>query len=290
MNLSLAVAVVLLGAKAFASVVTGSSAIYADAAESVVHVLAVTFAAWALRLSHKPADGTHHFGHDKISYISAGFEGAMISAAAALILYEAGKQFVYGVDLSNLGLGLWITAGAAVVNLGLGLSLINVGKKSGSTLLRANGLHVLTDVWSSLAVIAALILIRFTGWLMWDPIFAVIAALNILRVGLGLIRESLSGLLDEADPVIEKLTREVLVTETAARGLAYHNFRHRHSGRAHWVEFHLVFPDEMTVGEAHDRATEIEAAVAAIIAPEGRVITHLEPRSAEQRIEPWETA
>jgi cation diffusion facilitator family transporter len=290
MNLSLAVAMVLLGAKAFASVVTGSSAIYADAAESVVHVLAVAFAAWALRLSHKPADGTHHFGHDKISYISAGFEGAMISAAAALILYEAGKQFVYGVSLSNLGLGLWITAGAAGVNLALGLSLIKVGKKTGSTLLRANGLHVLTDVWSSLAVIAALLLIRFTGWLMWDPVFAVIAALNILRVGLGLIRESLGGLLDEACPLIEKQAREVLDTETAARGLAYHNFRHRHSGRAHWVEFHLVFPDEMTVGEAHDRATEIEAAVAAVIAPEGRVITHLEPRSAEQRIEPWETA
>lgn len=290
MNLSLAVAVLLLGAKTYASVVTGSSAIYSDAAESVVHMFAVGFAAWALRLSHKPADDTHHFGHDKISFISSGFEGAMISAAAALIIYEAGMQFVYGVNLTNLGLGLWITAGAAVVNLALGLSLIKVGKKSGSSLLRANGLHVLTDVWSSIAVVVALILISITGWRMWDPIFAVIAALNILRVGLGLIKESLSGLLDEADPFIEKQAREILDAETAKRGLTYHNFRHRHSGRAHWVEFHLVFPDETTVGEAHDRATEIEAAVAAIIAPQGRVITHLEPRSEEQRIEPWETA
>ena len=214
----------------------------------------------------------------------------MISAAAALIIYEAGMQFVYGVNLTNLGLGLWITAGAAVVNLALGLSLIKVGKKSGSSLLRANGLHVLTDVWSSIAVVVALILISITGWRRWDPIFAVIAALNILRVGLGLIKESLSGLLDEADPFIEKQAREILDAETAKRGLTYHNFRHRHSGRAHWVEFHLVFPDETTVGEAHDRATEIEAAVAAIIAPQGRVITHLEPRSEEQRIEPWETA
>jgi cation diffusion facilitator family transporter len=282
--------VVLLGAKTYASVVTGSSAIYSDAAESVVHVFAVAFAAWALRLSHKPADDTHHFGHDKISFIASGFEGAMISAAAALILYEAGMQFVHGVNLTNLGLGLWITAGAAVTNLVLGLSLIKVGKKSGSSLLRANGLHVLTDVWSSFAVIVALILISITGWRMWDPIFAVIAALNILRVGLGLIRESLGGLLDEADPVIEKQARDILDAETASRGLTYHNFRHRHSGRAHWIEFHLVFPDETSVGEAHGRATEIEAAVAALIAPEGRVITHLEPRSEEQRIEPWETA
>ncbi len=290
MNLSLAVAVVLLGAKTYASIVTGSSAIYSDAAESVVHMFAVAFAAWALRLSHKPADDTHHFGHDKISFISSGFEGAMISAAAVLIFYEAGMQFVHGVNLTNLGVGLWITAGAAVVNLALGLSLIKVGKKSGSSLLRANGLHVLTDVWSSIAVVVALILISFTGWRMWDPIFAVIAALNILRVGLGLIKESLSGLLDEADPIIEKQARDILDAETATRGLTYHNFRHRHSGRAHWVEFHLVFPDETTVGEAHGRATEVEAAVAAIIAPQGRVITHLEPRSEEQRIEPWETA
>tara|TARA_B110000037_G_scaffold196429_1_gene233621 strand:+ start:1855 stop:2295 length:441 start_codon:yes stop_codon:yes gene_type:complete len=121
MNLSLAVAVLLLGGKVFAAVLTGSSAIYSDAVESVVHVFAVAFAAWALRLSHKPADDTHHFGHDKISFISAGFEGAMIAAAAVLIIYEAGNQFVHGVEISYLGLGIGITAGAAVVNLALGL-------------------------------------------------------------------------------------------------------------------------------------------------------------------------
>ncbi len=288
MNLSLAVAVVLLAGKAFASVVTGSSAIYSDAVESVVHVFAVAFAAWALRLSHKPADGTHHYGHDKIAYISSGFEGAMISAAAVLILYEAGKQFVYGVALSNLGVGLWITAAAAVINLALGLSLVRIGQKSGSTLLRSNGIHVLTDVWSSVAVITALILIKLTGWHWWDPICAILAALNILRIGLRLIRESLGGLLDEADPIIEQQAKDLLGKETAARDLTYHNFRHRHSGRSHWIEFHLVFPDEMTVQEAHDQATEIEAEMAKIIAPEGRVITHLEPRSAEQHIETWE--
>ncbi|QTN34247.1 cation transporter [Akkermansiaceae bacterium] len=288
MNLSLACALALLAGKTFASVVTGSSAIYSDAVESVVHVFAVAFAAWALRLSHKPADGTHHFGHDKISYISSGFEGAMISAAAVFILYEAGKQFVYGVNLQNLGIGLWITSAAAAVNLALGLSLVRIGRKSGSSLIRANGIHVLTDVWSSLAVITALALVKLTAWVWWDPVCAVIAALNILRIGLRLIRDSLGGLLDEADPVIEQQARDVLDRETCSRDLAYHNFRHRHSGRAHWVEFHLVFPDGMSVVEAHRQATDIESAVAEIIAPEGRVITHLEPRSSEQRIENWE--
>lgn len=288
MNLSLGVALILLIAKAFAAVVTNSTAIYSDAAESVVHVFAVSFAAWALRFSHKPADEDHHYGHDKIAFFSAGLEGAMISFAAALILYEAGRQFVNGVSLSHLPLGLWITGLAAAANLILGLGLVRLGKLHASPLLQANGTHVLTDVWSSLAVIAGLLLVTFTGWQWWDPITAIIAAMNILRVGLKLIRSSFAGLLDEADPKIEEAARELLNSESTSRNLSYHNFRHRHSGRSHWIEFHLVFPDSMSVGHAHSQASAIESRVAKLIGPEGRVITHLEPRSAEARIEPWE--
>ena len=203
MNFSLAAAVLLLGAKVTAAVVTGSSAIYSDAAESVVHFLAVCFAVWALRLAHKPADETHHFGHDKVSFLSAGFEGAMISAAALLIFYEAVRQMIFGVRIENLGFGVAVTAAAAGINLVLGLSLVALGKRSGSPLLRANGMHVLTDVWSSVAVLVALGLYKSTGWVWWDPIAAMLAALNILRVGYKLIRESLGGLLDESDPVME---------------------------------------------------------------------------------------
>ncbi len=288
MNLSLAAAVVLLGAKVTAAVVTQSSAVYSDAAESVVHLLAVGFAAWALRLAHKPADETHHFGHDKVAFLSAGFEGAMISAAAVLILYEAVRQFVFGVSISHIGFGAVVTAAAAAVNLVLGLSLIGVGKKSGSPLLRANGMHVLTDVWSSIAVLVALALIYWTKWVWWDPIAAVLAALNILRVGFTLIRESLGGLLDETDRKVEREICALLDREVKQRGLSYHNFRHRHSGRTHWVEFHLVFDDALTVGEAHEAATKIEASVAGLLHPDGRVISHLEPKSAEHQEERWE--
>jgi len=288
MDLSLGVAVVLLLIKVTAAVVTGSSAIYSDAAESVVHLLAVGFAAWALRLAHKPADETHHFGHDKVAFLSSGFEGAMIAAAAVLIFYEAMRQFVFGVEIAHLGFGAAVTLAAMLVNLVLGLALINVGKKSGSPLLRANGMHVLTDVWSSVAVLVALGLIHFTGWKWWDPIAAVIAALNIMRVGFKLIRESLGGLLDEADPKVEAEIRELLDREVAQRGLSYHNLRHRHSGRTHWVEFHLVFDDALTVGQAHDAATAVEASVAALLHPDGRVISHLEPKSAEHAEEHWE--
>jgi len=288
MNLSMAVAVVLLITKVFAAVITGSSAVYSDAAESVVHLLAVGFAAWALRLAHKPADETHHFGHDKVAFLSAGFEGAMISAAGLLIIYEAVRQFLFGVEISHLKIGATLTGAAAVVNMVLGLSLLKVGKKSGSPLIRANGLHVLTDVWSSVAVLVALGLIWITGWKWWDPIAAVLAAANILWTGTKLMRQSLGGLLDEADPVMEKNICELLDREVAARGLSYHNFRYRHSGKTHWVEFHLVFADDLTVGEAHDSATEIEASVAALLHPDGRVISHLEPLSAEHAEERWE--
>lgn len=288
MNFSLAAALVLLAAKVTAAVLTGSSAIYSDAAESVVHFLAVCFAAWALRLAHKPADETHHFGHDKVAFLSAGFEGAMISAAAMLIFYEAIRQIIFGVEIHNLGFGMAITGAAAAINLVLGLSLLSVGKRSNSPLLRANGLHVLTDVWSSVAVLVALLLYHRTGWVWWDPIAAMLAAFNILRVGYKLIRESLSGLLDEADPAMEKKIRDLLDVEVAKQGLSYHNFRHRHSGRTHWVEFHLVFEDHLTVGEAHDAATAIESSVAAMLHPDGRVISHLEPKSAEHDVERWE--
>lgn len=288
MNLSLGVAIVLLAAKVTAAVVTESSAVYSDAAESVVHLLAVAFAAWALRLAHKPADETHHFGHDKVAFLSAGFEGAMISAAAVLIIYEAVRQFVFGVTITHIGFGAAVTGAAAVINLLLGLSLIRVGKKNNSPLLRANGMHVLTDVWSSGAVLVALALIYWTKWVWWDPIAAVLAALNIIRVGVQLIRESLGGLLDEADPVVEREIRDLLDREVGNRGLSYHNFRHRHSGRTHWVEFHLVFDDLLTVGQAHESATEIEASVADLLKPDGRVISHLEPKSVEHHAERWE--
>jgi cation diffusion facilitator family transporter len=288
MSVSLGVALVLLAAKVTAAALTGSSAIYSDAAESVVHLLAVAFATWALRFAHKPADETHHFGHDKVAFLSAGFEGAMICAAAVLIFYEAIRQMIFGVQIEHLGFGVVVTAAAAAINLLLGMALIAAGKRNASPLLLANGQHVLTDVWTSVAVLVALALYRFTGWVWWDPIAAMLAAANIIRVGFRLIRGSLGGLLDEADPAAEQRIRAMLDAEVAKAGLSYHNFRYRHSGRTHWVEFHLVFGDSLTVGEAHAVATAIESGVAGMLHPDGRVISHLEPKSAEHKVESWE--
>lgn len=285
---SLGVAVVLLAAKAVAAVLTGSSAIYSDAAESVAHVMAVSFAVWALRLALKPADSDHHFGHEKAEFLSAGFEGGMISVAALLIFYEAVKQLWTGVKIEHLALGTVLTGSAAAVNLVLGLTLVGIGKRQGSTLLRANGMHVLTDVWTSAAVLVGLALILVTDWLWWDPIVASLAAANILRTGTGLMRESVRGLMDTTDTTLDRELTDLLDRESGARGLSFHNLRHRCSGRTHWVEFHLVFPDQMSIRDAHRAATEIEGDIAALLAPCGRVISHLEPRSEETTVETWE--
>lgn len=287
-NLSLVVAVALLALKVTATFLTGSSAIYSDAVESVVHLVAVIFASWALRIAQKPADSTHHFGHDKVQYLSSGFEGAMIAVAAIMILYEAGRQFIFGVEIDRVGLGIALTATAAVVNLILALALLRTGKTTDSPLLRANGLHVLTDVWTSVAVLIALVLIHATGWLWWDPIAAIIAALNILFTGVRLIRQSLAGLLDEADPIKERALIDLLDSVCADHHAGYHNFRHRHSGHVDWVEMHLVFEDQMKVVDAHAAATAIESAIARHLGPNARVITHLEPKSAEGSSERWE--
>lgn len=288
MNLSLAVAVSLLVVKVLAAALTGSSAIYSDAAESVTHVLAVAFAAWALRLSHKPSDETHHFGHDKVAFLSSGFEGAMVSAAALLIGFDAARNAISGGQIERMGLGALLTGIAALVNLVLGLSLVRVGKKRHSPVLRANGAHVLADVWTSVAVLAALALVHTTGWRGWDPLIAAIAATQLLWSGGKLMRESFGGLMDEADRTVEQRLRDCLDAEMKVRNLSYHNLRHRHSGRTHWVEFHLVFPDSTGLQEAHDIATAVEARIASLLEPDCRVITHLEPRSAEHLEEDWE--
>jgi cation diffusion facilitator family transporter len=288
MNLSLIVAIVLLIGKAIAAFITGSSAIYSDAAESVTHVIAVGFASWALRLAYKPSDETHHYGHDKVAFISSGFEGAMIFAAAVLIGFDAVKKISLGSEIHDMGIGLSVTGATAMINTLLGLGLIRTGKKRNSPILLANGEHTLSDVWTSVAVLVGLLLVKFTGWSFWDPIVAILAALQLLRTGARLMRESIGGLTDEADQEVEKSLREALEEECRRHDFTYHNLRHRHSGRTHWVEFHLLMPDEMTLVKAHDEATEIEAKIATLIGPDVRVISHLEPLSHEHHVEDWE--
>jgi cation diffusion facilitator family transporter len=284
MSLSLAVGVAMFAIKVGAYALTGSAAILSDAAESVVHVAAVVFAFYSLRLSHRPPDPGHLYGHAKISFFSAGFEGAMIVLAAVYIIFEAIRKWVTGLELENLGLGASLTVLAMLINGVLGAYLIWVGKRRKSIILSANGKHVLTDCWTSLGVVIGLCLALLTGWLPWDPIAAIAVALNILWSGFGLMRQSVSGLMDVADPEIHRQITELLDRETRTRGMAYHNLRHRSLGDAYWVEVHLLFPQAMPIGQAHRIATQIEDAVAGSLDMQGYVTTHLESLEDHDRV------
>ena len=290
MNLSLVVGLVMFVMKVGAYLLTGSAAILSDAAESVVHVAAVVFAAYSLRLSYRPADDDHQYGHSKISFFSAGFEGAMIILAAFYIIYESVHKWMTGLELNNLGAGTGLTAVAAAINGGLGAYLIWLGKRKHSLILAANGKHVLTDCWTSLAVLAGLGLVLVTKWLPFDPICGIIMACNILWSGFGLIKSACGGLMDKSDPEAQKQLVEILDRETQARGLTYHQLRHRSLGDAHSVEVHLLFPPGASLAQAHRLATEIERVIETRMEPRAYVITHLECASDHETLHPRESA
>ena len=276
MTLSVAAGIFLLALKAVAWVWTGSTAILSDLGESAAHLVAVGFAAYSLWLTLRPADANHLYGHAKISFFSAGFEGAMIMAAALYILYEAIGAAIRGPELSHIPIGLALTSLAAVLNGVLGWHLIRTGKRRGSIILEANGHHVLTDCWTSLGVLIALGLVQLTGWPYWDPLFAAAAAINILVSGLRLIRRSVSGLMDAADPAVHREIERIVTAEASKHGITHHNLRHRNIGDAYLVELHLDFPPDILLRDAHRVATEIEESLEKSIHPAAHVITHLE--------------
>ncbi|HLB01463.1 MAG TPA: cation diffusion facilitator family transporter [Bacteroidota bacterium] len=284
MRLSLIVSVFMLVGKLYAYFITNSAAILSDAAESVVHILAVTFAAFSLRLSFKPPDRDHPYGHDKISFFSAGIEGGLIITAAIIIIFEAIKKWVEGLRVEHLDYGMIIVAASAAVNAVLGWYLIWKGKKHDSIILAANGKHVLTDSWTSFGVVGGLMLVLFTGWLPFDPILAIFVALNIIWSGGKLIRISVGGLMDEVDPEVDRQIRAVLNAETKKHSLQYHELRNRKSGSTVWVDFHLLFPSGTSIEHAHNLATLIEAGIRKTLRETCVVTSHLEPIEDHERI------
>ncbi|MGA2631133.1 MAG: cation diffusion facilitator family transporter [Terriglobia bacterium] len=276
MRLSLVTGFGMLGMKVFAYSITGSVAILSDAAESVVHVVAVSFAAYSLWLSFKPADRSHHYGHDKITFFSAGFEGAMIVLAAFYIIYASIHKWLHGLQIENLGKGTLLTLAAALINAALGGYLVWVGKKHRSLILEANGKHVLTDSWTSFGVVAGLGLALATGYMPLDPIVAILVALNILWTGGKLMRQSAGGLMDEGNPQVETRIRQVLKEMAPPAGADFHGLRHRSTGNTLWVEFHLLFPQGTTLDDAHTLATQIEERIQRELGTRTEVISHLE--------------
>ena len=284
MRLSLAVGVLMLIGKVTAYVLTGSAAILSDAAESVIHVAAVAFAAFSLSLSVKPADQRFRYGYERIAFFSAGFEGAMIAIAAIVIIWTAVDKWLHGLTLDRLGLGTLVVALAGALNAALGVYLIRSGRRSNSIILEANGRHVLTDSWTSAGVVGGLILVMWTGWQPFDPIVAILVALNILWSGGQLITRSVVGLMDFSDPAIASELEPRLRDVARDLGITYHNVRFRHTGHRVIVEMHLLFPYDMPVGEAHRRATVMEERLPGVLPYDTEVITHLEAHEDHEEV------
>jgi cation diffusion facilitator family transporter len=276
MRLSLIFGVAMLLGKVTAYWLTGSAAILSDAAESVIHVVAVTFAAFSLWLSNRPADDKFLYGYERITFFSAGFEGAMIILAAIAIIYAAIHKWLHGLVLDRLGLGTLLVLAASIINALLGWYLLRTGRKNHSLILEANGKHVLTDSWTSFGVVAGLSLVLLTGWKPFDPLCAIAVALNILWSGGELVWRSATGLLDYADPAVGRKIRERLDQLCREHSAEYHGVRFRMTGARLLIEVHLLFPHTTPVGEAHRIATIIEQNLPQGLEVPAEVLTHLE--------------
>lgn len=286
MRLSLWTGVIMLLAKSGAWLLTGSSAIFSDALESIIHLAAVAFASFSLWLSRRPANDRFQYGFERITFFSAGFEGALIAAAAVAIIVTAVYKWIQGLRLEDLGLGTLITLAAGMLNGALGWYLIRTGRRNNTLILIANGKHVLTDCWTSLGVIVGLVLVMATGWKPFDPICAILMALNILWSGFALMWSSARGLLDYADPETERLLRARLDQLAAELDVTYHRFRLRETGGRALVELHLLFPDLLPIGQAHALATRIEAELETTLHRPVEILTHLESRDDHEERHP----
>jgi cation diffusion facilitator family transporter len=276
MRLSLIFGLVMLIGKTTAYFMTHSAAIFSDAAESVIHVIAVGFAAFSLRLSAKPASSHFLYGYERITFFSAGFEGAMIVVAAIAILFESIWQWISGLRLERLGTGVLLVLMAGVLNAGLGYYLLRVGRRTNSIILEANGKHVLTDSWTSFGVVGGLGLVLLTHWKPFDPLVAIGVAVNILWSGGRLVWRSAVGLLDYSDPKAGRRIRDKLDSICSDLVIQYHGVRFRTTGCRQIIEVHLLFPRLTTVSEAHRLATVLEERLSAEVGMPAEVITHLE--------------
>lgn len=275
---SVAVGLIVLALKFGAYWLTGSVALYSDALESTINVIAALVTLAALQLSAKPADARHPYGHQKIEYIAAVFEGALILLAAVAVFHAAYNAYLAPrvVTLDPYGIALNVVAGG--INGLWCMVLLRQGRASRSPALIADGKHLLADVISSIGVLAALTLALATGLVWLDPLLACFVALNILWSGWGLMQSSFSGLMDEAAAPDELERIRLLISQHAEGAIEAHDLRTRHSGRITFVEFHLVVPGEMSVEAAHDICDRIEIALREAI--QGASVTiHVEPEN-----------
>ena len=277
MYLSIAAAVVTILLKFTAYKVTGSIGFFSDALESIVNLLAAVFGLIMLHVSEKPADEGHEFGHSKAEYFSSAIEGSLILLAAFSIIWSAVPRLIHPIALENINIGLLFSVGASLVNLAVGQMLIRNGKKSKSLLVEADGKHLMTDVWTSAGVIAGILLVKFTGILILDPIIAILVALNIVYTGYRLISRSTNGLMDASISETEINQVKKYLDSLKEKDITYHSLMTRQAGQRKFISFHLLVPGAWTVQQGHENADIIEETIEDMFDEPVTVTSHIEP-------------
>ncbi len=283
---SVATSVVTMALKAGAYLLTGSVGLLSDALESGVNLAAALIALATLSYAHSGEDADHNFGHEKAEYFSSGIEGALIFVAAAAILWTAVPRLWSPIPIEQAGLGLGLSVLAAGANLFCGWLLLKGAREHRSITLEADAHHLLTDVWTTVGVIAAVAVVYFTGWIVLDPLIAIAVAVQILWIGWTLVRRSFEGLMDRAIPEAERSAIVAVLEQVKAKGGDYHRLRTRMSGKKSFVDVHILVPGSMSVHEGHDLAHRIELEITRAV-PHVDVLTHLEALEDERS---WDDA
>ncbi|NLJ01634.1 MAG: cation transporter [Bacteroidales bacterium] len=275
--LSLAAAVVTILLKFYAYRVTGSMGFLSDALESFVNLFAAIFAFVMLKLAQKPADEKHEFGHSKAEYFSSAAEGALILIASFSIIWSSLPRIFDPYPIENIHTGLLFSLLATAINLVVGFILIRIGQRRRSLLVEANGRHLITDVWTSVGVMAGIVIVRYTGWYIIDPIIAILVAIHIIYIGYRLLSRSASGLMDASipDEDLERIT--TYLDSLKKRQIEYHSLLTRVAGQRKFIILHVLVPGDWSVKKGHDHADEIEESIVNLFDEPVTVHTHLEP-------------
>ncbi len=273
--LSIAAALSTIGLKSVAYLLTGSVGLLSDALESLVNLAGALMALTMLSVAARPPDEEHPYGHGKAEYFSSGVEGGLILVAAVSIGYAAVGRLLHPRGLEQVGLGLAISVLASLVNLAVALVLIRVGKRYDSITLEANAHHLLTDVWTSVGVVAGVGAVALTGWQRLDPMVALLVAANIVWTGVRIVRRSVLGLMDTALAATEQARLKRALDPHLAEGVVFHALRTRQAGARRFVSLHVLVPGAWTVHEGHELLERIEADIRGAV-PNVTVDTHLE--------------
>lgn len=275
--ISLAVSVVLLAAKFTGWWLTESQTVFSDAMESTVNVVAALAALFAISFAGRPADEDHPYGHGKIEFVTAGFEGGLIAFAGLAIVHESVMALVEGHAPQRLDLGLAIVAGAGVANLALGLFLLRTGRRHDSPALIADGHHVISDFWTSAGAVAGLTIVQFTGLAWIDAAAALVLAALLFRTGARLLRTAARGLLDEMDPELVGSIAAALEASRREGIIEVHDLRAINTGRGRHVDLHVVVPEFWTVDRCHAEMDAYQHRVVAAGGARAELQFHVDP-------------